>query len=194
MRRRGSGEGKKKILGVILGLTMFGSVFTFVFFGFQGGNNAGRIKYNGFDLINRGTHWSTTIDGRPAFFTYLPDDLGFIFVNQDVIDSLRNVIQIDISSEFNDTFAQEIALAQFNMGITLTNFNVFVRNGFTTEQQNFPIISCNDASRFVPVIYFKSSNTTKVYLENSCVIVEASNRRDVERIKDRLVYGILGII
>ena len=191
--RKGTGENRKKIMGIVMGIVMFGSLFTFIFFGF-GGRSAGKITYNGFEFINRGDHWSTTIDGRPAFFTYFPDDLGFIFVNLDVINSLRNVVQIDITSDFNDTFSQSISLAEYNMGLTLNNFNVFIRQGFTTEQQNFPVITCEDASNFVPVVYFKSSNVTKVNLNNSCVIVEALTPQDFERIKDRLVYGILGII
>jgi len=99
MRKR-HGEGKgKKIFGIILILTMFGSVFTFIFFGFnRGGRASGAIDYNGFEFVNRGTYWSTTIDGREALFTYLPDDLGFIFVNNDVISRLRNKIQIDTSA------------------------------------------------------------------------------------------------
>ncbi|MEK6948680.1 MAG: hypothetical protein AABX34_00555, partial [Nanoarchaeota archaeon] len=76
----------------------------------------------------------------------------------------------------------------------LFNFNIFVRNGFTAEQQNFPIITCNQSTNFVPVIYFKSSNATKVYLDNNCITAEALTQADVIRVKDRLVYGILGII
>jgi len=181
-------------MGIAMGIVMFGSLFTFIFFGFSGGGSTGRVSYNGFDFINRGDHWSTTIDGRPAFFTYFPDDLGFIFVNLDVINSLKNVVQIDITSDFNDTFSQSISLAEYNLGLTLNNFNVFIRQGFTTEQQNFLVITCEDASNFVPVIYFKSSNVTKVNLKDNCIIVEASTPQDFERIKDRLVYGILGII
>jgi len=195
MRRHRDEGKKKKILGIILGITMFGSIFTFIFFGFNtGGRASGAIDYNGFEFVNRGTHWSTTIDGREALFTYLPDDLGFIFVNNDVVSRLRDKIQIDTISEFNDTFAEPIALAQFQMGVTLNNFNIFVRKGFTSEQQNFPVITCDDASDFVPVVYFKGSNTTNVYVENNCIIAKASNPADIIRIKDRLVYGILGII
>jgi len=186
---------KKKVLGLVMTVVMFGSVFTFIFFGFQsGGRASGVIDYNGFELVNRGSYWSTTIDGREALFTYIPSDLGFIFINNDVISKLRNKIQIDTSSEFNDTFSEPIALAQFQMGVTLNNFNIFLRNGFTFERQNFPVITCDDASDFVPVIYFKSANATKIYLDNNCIRVEAVSRADIVRIKDKLVYGILGII
>jgi hypothetical protein len=72
---------------------------------------------------------------------------------------------------------------------------LFIRQGFTTENDyNFPVITCRDSTSVVPVIYFKSSNETKVYLENDCIIAESSTQIDFERIKDRLVYGMLGII
>jgi hypothetical protein len=81
------------------------------------------------------------------------------------------------------------------MAITLNNFNIFVRQGFTAENDyNFPVITCEDPTNFVPVIYFRSFNETKVYMEDNCIIAEALRQEDVERIKDRMVYGILGII
>ena len=191
--RRHVGEGrKKKILGIILGITMFGTLFTFVFFGFSGGTRS--LKYNDFEFLNRGNVWTTIVNDREAIFTYFPSDVELILVNDNVINRLKNVVQIDTTSEFNDTFAEPIALAQFQMGSTLNNFNIFVRSGFTSEQQNFPVIKCEDATNFVPVIYFKNSNVTNVYLDNNCIIAEAVIQTDVIRIKDRLVYGILGII
>ena len=174
---------------------MIGSVFGVVFFGFGTSGGTASTEYNDFKFINRGTHWSTTVDGRRAFFTYLPDDLGFIFVDDDIINTLRSKIQIDVTSKVNDTFAEAISLAAFNMGLTFNNFNVFIRQGFTAENKyNFPVITCNDSTSFIPVIYFRSSNETKVYLEGNCIIAESSNHIDFERIKDRLVYGVLGII
>ncbi|MAE42171.1 hypothetical protein CMO93_00235 [Candidatus Woesearchaeota archaeon] len=173
---------------------MISSVFGVVFFGF-GSSGAASAKYNDFKFINQGDHWSTKLDGRYALFTYLPEDVVNIEVDNSAINILKNIIQIDATSDFNDTFSQSIALAQYQMGITLSNFNIFIRSGFTnSKESDFPVITCNNATQFVPVIYFKSSNETKVYLQDNCIIAEASNDRDMARVKDRLVYGILNII
>ena len=124
----------------------------------------------------------------------LETDLG-LEVDNIIIDRLRNSIEIDATSGCNDACSEESALAQFQMGATMNNFNVFIRAGFTEENQNnVPIITCNDSTNFIPVIYFKSSNVTKVSIDNNCIIAEASNQADVIRIKDRLLYGIFGII
>ena len=193
MLRRGKSDIGKKIIVYFIGITMIFSVFGVIFFGF-GAGSSGTIKYNGLKFTDKGNFWSVNVNGREALFTYLPDELALINVENAAIEKLKNVVQIDATSQFNDTLAEPIALAQFQIGTTLSNFDIFVRNGFTAEQQNFPVITCEDATQFVPAIYFKESNITDVHMENNCIIAEAANAADVIRLKDKMVYGILGII
>ncbi len=183
----------KKIIGYFIGIIMVFSAFGVIFFGF-GAGSGGSVKYNGLKFIDKGNFWSVNVNGREALFTYLPDEVSFINDSSGAIGKLKNVVQIDSTSEFNDTLAEPIALAQFQMGTTLSNFNIFVRNGFTSDYQNFPTIKCEDATSFVPVIYFKESNATNIHMENNCIIAEAANAADAIRLKDRMVYGIFGII
>ena len=65
-----------------------------------------------------------------------------------------------------------------------------------TEVNEFtlPVITCDDATSSVPVLYFVESNETKIYSENGCIIAEAKFETDLLRIKDRLLYERLGII
>ncbi|MBW2976627.1 hypothetical protein KY347_04230, partial [Candidatus Woesearchaeota archaeon] len=191
MRRKDDGGKWKKFLVYFIGFVMIASVFGVIFWG---GDSTVRMKYKDLKFVNKGNSWSTTINGKEALFSYLPPDAEDIAVNEDIISRLKNSIEIDVTSDFNDTFAESIALAQYQMGITLDDFNVFVRNGFSDEQANFEVITCEDSTDFVPVVYFQSSNETKVYLEDKCIIAEAANDADVLRIKDRLVYGLLGVI
>ena len=193
MLRRGKSDIGKKIIVYFIGITMVFSVFGVIFFGF-GAGSSGTVKYNGLKFTDKGNFWSVNVNGREALFTYLPDELALINVENAAIEKLKNVVQIDATSQFNDTLAEPIALAQFQIGTTLSNFDIFVRNGFTAEQQNFPVITCEDATQFVPAIYFKESNITDVHMENNCIIAEAANAADVIRLKDKMVYGILGII
>lgn len=183
----------KKFMVYFIGFIMVSSVFGVIFFGFQGGGAS--ATYNGFKFFNRGDFWSTNIDGREAMFTYFPSEIEPIPADDNAISRLKNTPQIDITSDINDTFAEGIALAQYQMGITLSSFNVFTRNGFTNQTKyNAPIITCNDSTNFVPVVYFTKGNATRIYMQDDCVIAEAGNHADVIRLKDRFVYGILGVI
>jgi len=193
MRKHNKPDRTKKFLVYFLGFIMVSSVFGVVFFGFQG--SGPNVKYNDFKFFNRGSFWSTNVDGKEALFTYLPQDLESISADASAINILKNKPQIDMTSDFNDTFAEGIALAQYQAGITLSNFGIFTRTGFTGENKyDLPIISCKFSTQLIPVMYFKKSNTTRISLQNNCIIAESGNHADVIRLKDRIVYGILGII
>ncbi len=189
------GNRVNKFMVYLMGILMIGSIFGVVFFGFGSSASTTSMDYKDFKLTNKGNFWSTIVDGREALFTYFPEDVESVIVDGSIITRLKDKLEIDVTSDFNDTFAEQISLVGYNMGITLNNFNIFVRQGFTAENDyNYPVITCEDSTSFVPVIYFKNSNETKVYFEDDCIIAEASTQSDVERIKDRLVYGIFGVI
>ena len=173
---------------------MISSVFGVLFYGF-GSSGKLELDYKNFKFINRGKFWTTNINGVEALFTFFPSDVENIKTEQNAINRLKNIAEIDATSNFNDTFAEQIALAQYQIGITLNNFNIFVRNGFAASNKyNANLITCTNSTKFVPVIFFKSSNETKITLENDCIIAEASKKEDVLKLKDRIAYGIFNII
>ena len=192
LRRERSNIGKK-IIGYFIGIIMIFSAFGVIFFGF-GAGSGGTVKYNGLKFTDKGNFWSVNVNGREALFTYLPDELASLNAENAAIEKLKNAAQIDATSKFNDTLAEPIALAQFQMGITLNNFGVYLRSGFIDNTSRFPIIKCEDSTNFVPVIYFGSANETKIYSDGLCVTADAANGADAIRLKDMLVYGILGVI
>lgn len=183
----------KKFMVYFIGFIMVSSVFGVILFGFGGGGAS--AAYNGFKFFNRGDFWSTNIDGREAMFAYFPSEIEAMPADDNAVSRLKNTLQIDLTSDINDAFAEGIALAEYQMGITLGNFNIFTRSGFTNQTKyNAPVITCNNATNFVPVVYFARGNATRIYMQGNCIIAEAENPADVIRLKDRLVYGILGII
>ena len=163
--------------------------------GFMYGGQTDTFKYKDLKFKRTQNQWSTVINNQKLVFNYFPADVEQINLSSDIITLLLNKPEIDTTSEINGTFSEEIALAQYNTALTLNNFNIYVRRGFTTNNTfNLPIITCEDATFAVPVLYFKQSNQTKVTLENDCIIAEARNNIDILRIKDRLLYSMLGII
>ena len=57
-----------------------------------------------------------------------------------------------------------------------------------TNTHSFPTGS------YVEIFSMGKGNETKVYSNESCIIVEANNNADFVAAKDRLIYGMLGII
>jgi hypothetical protein len=192
-KRKDKTDRNRKIMVYFMAFIMVGSVFGVIFFGY--GQQENKVKFNDFSFVQKEGLWFTNIDGREAVFNYLPDEVADINLENDVSGRLSNIIEIDVTSEFNSSFKEYIALAEHQMALTLTDFNIYVRTGFTGENEfGMPVITCEDSTLNVPVIYFKESNETKIYLQNNCIIAEARNGFDSLRIKDKLLYVILGIL
>lgn len=188
-------ERKKWGLILFIVLIMIGTSFSFVFFGFSPATE--KIKYNGysFTFTPNQNIWVAKINGREAAFSFLPKDVEGIFAFEDISTRLNGKFEIDTTSDLNSTFKESIALAQHQMGLTLAAYNIYLRKGFTTNNTfNLPIITCYDSTLNVPVIYFRYGNTTNIHVENNCIIAEAITNADFIKVKDRLLYGILGVM
>ncbi|MBL7054379.1 hypothetical protein ISS05_01325 [Candidatus Woesearchaeota archaeon] len=183
----------KKFMVFFMAFVMIGSIFGVMFFGYNEETN--EVKYNDLVFVQKQDLWSTKLDNKEVAFNYLPDDTKDISLGNDVSDRLVNALEIDLTSEFNDSFKEQIALAEHYLTLTLDNLNIYVRMGFTAENEyGMDVITCEDSIPTVPVIYFREGNETKVYLENNCIIAEAEGDFDILRIKDLLLYYILGIL
>lgn len=178
------------ILVFLIAFIMISSVIGFLY-----GGETDTFKYKGLKFKRTQTQWYAAINNQKLTFDYFPSEVEQINLSREIITSLLNKPEIDTTSEINDTFSEEIALAQYNMALTLNNLNIYTRRGFTANSTfNLPVLTCKDATLAVPIIYFRQSNETKITMENNCIIAEARNNIDILRIKDRLLYSILGII
>ena len=185
---------EKKRWGLILFIVfiMIGTSVSFVFFGFSPATE--RAKYNGFSFVNNGDIWIAKINGREAAFSFLPGEVENILA-EDFSKRLQGKFEIDVTYDSNSTYRESIALAHHQMGLTLAAYNIFVRKGFTTNNTfNLPIITCDNATINVPVVYFRHGNATNININNNCIIAEASTNADFIKVKDRLLYGILGVM
>lgn len=186
---------EKKKWGLILFIVfiMIGTSFSFVFFGFSGIQE--KVKYKGITFARFADRWEAKINGVNAAFSFLPSEVEDISAFDDFAKELQGRFEIDVTYDLNSTYNQSIALAQYQMGLTLAAYNIYMRSGFTANNTfNVPVISCDDATINVPVIYFKHGNATSIHVDNSCVIAEAPSNSDFIMVKDRILYGMLGVM
>ena len=183
-----------KYMVIFMAAIMVLSVFGVVFFGYN--QSPDKVKYNGIPFTRKGSQWSATINSKEAFFDYFPAEVENINISRDIISRLSNKAEIDATYSYNATFAEDMALAVYGLSQALAlHFNTYVRAGFTEKTiYKAPIITCANSTAFVPVIYFKSSNETSIYTQDSCIIIESGKGTDFIRIKDRLLYALFGII
>ena len=109
---------------------------------------------------------------------------------------IKSTLEVDSTYDQDNKFAEDVALAQHNTGTVLNEFfNIYLSQGMTAENEyNLPVITCSDATPYIPVIYFRIANQTSIYLENNCIIAEGKNGLEFLKIKDRILYGLFDII
>ncbi|MEE9525191.1 MAG: hypothetical protein V3V78_01120 [Candidatus Woesearchaeota archaeon] len=184
-------EKKKLIISLFIVFIMVSSGIGYMF-GKDGGE---KYKYNDHSFLKRGNEWVLKVDGGELVFSYFPETVENIDLNFD-ISALNGLVEIDTTSDPDDKFKGKIAEAQYKMQDVLGKAsNTYILNGMTDENDfNMPIIGCDKATSLVPVIYFKESNETKIEKVGECIIAEARSELDVLALKDRILYGMLGII
>ena len=188
-----AGSKKNWVLMLFIVLIMIGTSFSVFLYNDSGQSQV--VRYEGIKFTGDGTKWTAKINGRFAAFSFLPGELADIKTPPELSGVLGNRIEIDVTSDANSTFKESIALAQHQIGLVMCNYGVYVYQGFTGNNSfNFPIVTCGDATSAVPVIYFQESNSTQIEAENGCILAKASSEADFIRVKDRIVYSMLGVM
>ncbi len=192
-------EKTKKIINTTFLLLFVGSII--IGFSIGGvvnlGDSSSNVqKYGSLKFTKKGNLWSTYINNKEAQFIYYPTDVTDLVLDGETISLLTNKYEIDATSGFNDTLKESIAYSEYELGNMMKfHFSSYLRAGYTENNTyNMPIITCNQSSQIVPVIYFVYGNETKITREGTCIIANAKSSNDMIRIKDRLLYAMLGIL
>jgi hypothetical protein len=152
-------------------------------------------KYNGFSFIKTQKGWKTEANNKEIFFGYHPSQVSNINISKEIIQKINNSFQIYTTSDENSLNKQSIALSQFEFSNIMQDYNKYTVIAFT-DQNNFnkPIITCANATSFVPVIMFEKYNQTEVTESGNCIYFRSRSDADFIALKDRVLYGVLGII
>jgi hypothetical protein len=186
-------EKKRLVISLFIVFIMVSSVIGYMF----GSGGAEKYEYNDHSFIKRNNNeWLLKYNGENLIFNLFPEQVEDIEVNFDVSEALGGKAEIDTTFDPDDELAEAIALAQYTFSEVITKTSdSFVMVGMTEENEfDLPIINCEDATDKVPVLYFKKSDSTSVELEDNCIIIEAKSAIDILAVKDRILYGLLGII
>lgn len=182
---------KEGILTLVIIFVMTSSVIGFMW----GKDSSNTMKYKDFTFLRANSQWVLKTKTFDFAFDYFPSEIESILIPNEAAQKIKGTVEIDITYDFNSTYSESIASVQYSMEQNLKAFDIYIRKGFTSNNTySMPIITCNDSTEIVPVIYFKESNETKVFIENNCIIAEGSSEIDFIKIKDRLLYSFLGII
>lgn len=73
-------------------------------------------------------------------------------------------------------------------------YNIPVSSAVTKPYQEMKVKSCKNATAEMTVIWLKTGDSTKVYTEENCIIVQGSDEEELVRAADRLGLLLIGIM
>lgn|SRR3989338_1205048 len=183
----------KNIVGVFVILLMVTSVLGV----FQGGSVV--TKYNGFKIKQKDVNqYTLKINDKEYQFSFHPQNLEYITIDPLLIQRIKNSKQQHLTFNHNDTFISEIELTRFELQTKFPEeFEIYLDSGVTNNTAPYttlPVITCDNATETINVFYFTQGNETKIYEEGFCTIIQVQSIYAVRETKERLLYGLLGVI
>jgi len=176
-------------VSIFIAFIMITSVIGYIF----GDSSQQTVRYKNLKFTLTSEGWKTKYEGKPYIFTYTPKDLEGVNISESI--NLADLLQIDVTYDYNSTFAENIAYSIFELSKIGYERGIYIRQGFTTNaSEGFPVIKCENASQFVPIVYFKSSNVTQFKQEGNCILIESSDSNGFLPLSDKLAYRMLRIV
>jgi hypothetical protein len=179
---------------LMLGTLLFGTI---AFVLMDSSNNLDNEKYNDFKLFNNGQFWVLNYNNKDINFLYFPSSIDYINISKNAINIINNTEYIFFSFDPNDKYINNLELIRMEFEKEMNfNFNKNIISSILNNNSvvySFPVIDCNNATQNVPVIIFKSGNQTGFDYENNCIIA-TTNQGNFRLLKERLIYGLIGVI
>jgi len=172
---------------IFIALIMILSVIGFLW----SGGDSSQYKYKKHSFSYQNGDWTTRINNKVLLFRYLPDEMANLTIPPETSSLLNNARMAYVS--YNpDEKSEEMGLAQYNLAMNLETDTRFLVNAFTApNENNISVITCSNATAFIPVIILKKNeNNNSITLNNSCIVLEGRPLF----VADRLVYDVYGII
>jgi hypothetical protein len=190
-------EKKKKVSKAFIWTLIISGVMIFSTIGFiyVGNEEAPSFTYKEKYKILRENNAFIFQEGNNQFaFKFFPSELES-FVNGTDLSKLKKPM-FYITFDPNSELVQSIDLLRFELSDDAPKLNIHVGQGVinASEEYNLTIIDCGDATADIPVIKFVKSNETKIVEEDNCFIFNAKNDYDVVKLRDVLLYSLLGIL
>ncbi len=191
MRREKNKRIQKLLLSIFVVMIMTTSILGFL----QGRDSEEQLKYKDKTFTKQQNLWVTEINGQKKAFYYFPSQVEDIPADSDAISVIKNAPMLYMTYDPNQTAVDYISQAIFDLDEEFSSLNIYSVKALATENEfGLPVVGCGNATASIPVVYFKQGNQTGVFLNNSCIVVEANTGLDFLRAKDRITYSLAGVM
>ena len=180
--KHGESKRQKKnqvIIGVILIIVMFGSVFGIIVNSFGEKENK-KVEYNGFEFVNDNGFWALELGNFEFVFKYNPYEIKEINTEVKYLNNYDNK-PLYISSEYPE--------ATYEIASNLDQAVLRIHNACLEEgcKEDRPTKTCEDN-----FIIIEEKNETNIIQNNNCVFIQGP-KENITQISDEFLFHILGV-
>ena len=181
---------------LFVGIVMLASVAAYVF-SINPNSQAGNFRYGGLTFRQDAQgFYASEINGQPLNLNYRPEDVSDVPLPDGTVQMLAGTTSLQMTYYWNSSLAQQMALFELDASNILdSKYGVFIQPGFTTPNTfKRPVITCANATSFVPVFLMQEANNTAIGLDSSnpnCIVLNASSDVGFARVSERILYAIL---
>ena len=171
---------------------MITSMFGVIFYGYSNPENT--VTYNDYKFKITAEGYETTIGDAIYSMPYLPQDVEDVNISPDIKNYFEETPVVVLTSDPDSSYKQDIAVASYNINSVLTSQDKYGRNAFTSEFNDLPVITCENATMGLLIVEISYTNQTSITGNNQCLDMTFDSSYNLQRISTKLMYMLLGII
>jgi hypothetical protein len=199
MKRRNDSDKRARrtrMWAIIFVVLMVASSFGIMFSGFS--NSSNEVDYKGQVFKQENGYLATSVNKVKLRIQSDPAGLASIPVDNQSIEKLRSSKMIYLAFPVRGATPEYASLAAYDLSEFLNSWKIYAVGGISdnnTGYEQFPLISCANATGGAPVVLLMEGNVSRSSIvgEGDCIKLIASNPYDYVALKDRLVLRIAGI-
>lgn len=192
-RRRKKLISTKMLLSIFISFILVTSILGFIFGGST--TTAEQLEYGGYRFTRELDYWTFKVGSQTVKLNHFPTELSAINVSDEAISRIKATKMVYVSAPINAENIDYIGVATYELSNFLIDSSIFAVQGISDNNTGYalPLIDCQNATPFVPVITFENTNQTQVIMKGDCIVLEAKYSQDFLKLKDKIVLKILGI-
>ncbi len=175
---------KQRILGIVLVIVMFGSVFGIIVNSFNSSStNHVQNTYKGYELINQNGYFVLKISDKSFYFSSNPNFLEHQSTNitKTLVSYASSPLYIDSSNKLAHSLLYQ------NIYPYAQRMQDACINESDCSSQDVPIKTCSDN-----VIVVRQSNESKVYQMENCIFILGPDKK-LPELTDSFILKVSGI-
>ena len=155
--------------------------------------------YNGFKFTKISNLWLTEVQIGNTLFRittrYSPREVEHVIFEPDICRKIINSDQIYFTVPGNLSSIAVLAITEVGriVGTRYGILNIPSKSALTEGNETL-VKTCKDAVNGTGVILFRTGNSTAVYSDKDCIIVQGEDEWDIVKAADRLTFSLLRIM